>query len=72
MALIFNLKGGTVRSTKRVLPNAFSDGKRIRSIGQTTTYTECDNSVCHGEIGGPSTPKDACVFEVACDTPPSP
>ena len=68
MALVFNIKGGTIRSTRRVLPTVFSNGKRLRSMGGGSTESKCEGGVCEWEIGDVVNKPNECVFEVACDT----
>lgn len=71
MAIIYNLKSGVVRSTKRVLPSLF-EGKnrnirRYRSVGDNHTPQTEDRSICNGEISCPPDKNGTNVFEVSCD-----
>ena len=68
MALVFNLKGGTVRSTIRTLPTAFSKGKRYRLMGGGQTNSKCDGGICEAQIACQDNRPEDCIFEVACDT----
>lgn len=71
MAIIFNLKAGTARSTKRVLPSVFGNRttgrKRYRVIGDSHESISCDSSICHGSISSGKDRNDACVFKIQCD-----
>ena len=68
MAIIRNLKHGTIRSTKRILPDAFSDGKRIRFIGDGHIPKIYDNSIC-GDAGISCPPDEngESIIQVECD-----
>lgn len=69
MALVFNIKTGALRSTKRELPSMFAGKnrniRRYRLIGGGSP-PECDNSICNGTVSCIKNKPSDCVLQVTC------
>ena len=70
MALIYNIKSGTLKSTTRIIPKAIDKDHRLRFLGGPSTIKKFDNSVCNGAVSCPNDTAGTPAIRVECDPTP--